>query len=340
MRRTAVAVALMAGMIIPAIGAAPVHAEPPHDTGIGIRLAEIPKAEADNPRARAYIVDHVKPGSVIERRIEVVNHSPRAQRVRLYPAAASVEKGGFVGARGATQNELSSWTRVSEDAVALAPRGRSVATVTIRIPADAVRGERYGVVWAEMSTPPSEPGGVTQVSRAGIRLYVSVGPGGAGRTDFDIVSLTGLRDQNNVPVVQATVRNTGERALDLTGSVTLSEGPAGLSAGPFTLPLGRTLGVGDTQPVQVPLDARLPDGPWKVTITVKSGVTTRTGAAVLTFPAGPGSGPEVPAEGEPATLWWAAGGIAGAALVGLLVAYLLRRLARRGHPLPAGPPPD
>ncbi|MFP5284062.1 MAG: hypothetical protein ACLGIF_11505, partial [Actinomycetes bacterium] len=217
---------------------------------------------------------------------------------------------------------------------------RAFAEVTIRVPEQAVRGERYGVVWAEMTTKPRTPGGVTQVSRVGIRLYLSVGPGGDPVTDFDILSLTGVRGEDKTPMVQATVRNTGERALDLSGSLTLAKGPAGLSAGPFPVPLGTTLGIGDTEPVLVPLDQQLPNGPWLVKVTVKSGVTQRTAQATLTFPEQPGAGPAVAADGA----WsrWSVIGLAAAAalLVLMLIAGLLRRRrgSREEQPPPAPAP--
>lgn len=294
MRQLLLALALIAGVVAPAISAPSAFADEPAE-GIGIRLIDAPTATADDPRARAYIIDHLSLGRTIERRIEVVNHGGSKARVSVYPAAASVSKGGFVGAAARTGNDVSSWTSVSPKSLVLAPQGRAFVKVTIRVPADAVRGEKYGVVWAETTTPPKS-GGVTQIGRVGIRLYLSVGPGGTPPSDFKIVSLTGIRDENNVPMVSASVRNTGERALDLSGTLSLSKGPGGLSAGPFAVPLGTTLGIGDTVPLLVKLDPQLPNGPWLAKITVKSGVTQRTAQATVTFPSGPGSAPAVAAE--------------------------------------------
>jgi len=272
----------------------------------------------------------LKPGAVIKRRIEVVNNTGSEARIQVYPAAASIGKGGgFTGASGRSQNEVSTWSSVTPEAVELGAGGRSFVQVTVKVPTDAVRGENYGVVWAETTTAPKTPGGVTQVSRVGIRLYVSVGPGGAPPTDFEIVSLAGLRDQNNVAMVQATVRNTGERALDLNGVLNLSKGPAGLAAGPFPVPAGTTLGIGDSAQVLVPLDAQLPNGPWLAKITMTSGVTKRTAQATLTFPAGPGAGPQVAS--ETGYTWWIAGAgvLVALALLLALAAVSLRRRSRR-----------
>jgi hypothetical protein len=82
------------------------------------------------------------------------------------------------------------------------------ADVTIATPGDAAPGEQYGVVWAEARSAPSGQG-VIQVSRVGIRPYISVGPGGAPAPDFTIESLTAERSPDGRPMVLASVHNTG-----------------------------------------------------------------------------------------------------------------------------------
>ena len=286
MRRLAgLAIALIVGLLV--AGNAGVAAAAPAEPGLGIRLVDVPTAEADNPRARAYIVDAVRPGAVIERRVEVSNGTGGRAQVQLYAAAASVTDAGFVGASGRTANDLSGWTSVTSDHADLSPGQDTTARVTIRVPDDAPRGERYAVVWAAVEVPPAVPGGVVQVSRVGVRVYLSVGPGGAPRTDFAIASLTAARTQAGVPEIHVTVRNTGERALDLRGSLTLKDGPGGLSAGPFAVPAATTLAIGGTRDVVIPLDPRLPDGPWSAKVTVASGTLQHSARATVTFPAVP-----------------------------------------------------
>jgi len=92
------------------------------------------------------------------------------------------------------------------------------------------------------------------------------------------------------------VHNTGQRALDLSGSLRLTDGPAGLSGGPFPVSLGTTLAIGATEPVLVVLDRSLPAGPWQARITLRSGVTSQTARAKLTFPDQIGQGAAVPAD--------------------------------------------
>jgi hypothetical protein len=47
----------------------------------------------------------------------------------------------------------------------------------------------------------------------------------------------------------------------------------------------------------VNLDKQLPDGPWKASLTLKSGILERSGSATVTFPEAGDSGSAVPAEG-------------------------------------------
>ena len=140
--------------------------------------------QRDDPRAGLYILDHLAPGATIHRRIEISSGLDRPERIALYSAGALISKGHFRFLDGHTQDELSSWIEVEPASVMLPPRGAATAVVTIRVPPDAVQGERYAVVWAE--TPPSLPatGGVATVSRVGIRVYQSVGLGAPHRSTF------------------------------------------------------------------------------------------------------------------------------------------------------------
>ncbi len=251
--------------------------------GIGIRLVDVPSAAVKDPRARLYIVDHLPPGTVIHRRIEVSNTTAGAAHVALYAAAATIVEGSFVGAAGDTPNELSRWTSMSPAAVDLPAGGRLTTTVTVTVPRDAAPGEQYAVVWAEHRS--KNPGqGLVQVNRVGIRLYLSVGQGGPPAANFAIDSLTSQRSADGRPTVVATVHNTGGRALDMTGSLRLTDGPGGLSAGPFPASLGTTLAAGDREPVRIALDPLLPDGPWKARIALRSGLLQREVTVTITFP--------------------------------------------------------
>ncbi|HYO40246.1 MAG TPA: hypothetical protein VER39_11370, partial [Nocardioidaceae bacterium] len=275
--------------------------------------------------ARVYIIDHVKPGTTIERRIEVSNDTGKPTDVAVYSGAAAIKAGSFVGLEGDTPNELTTWTKVGSPRLRLADGAKEMVDVTIDVPSDAPPGEQYAVLWAQTTSAGS--GAVTQVSRVGVRVYLSVGPGGEPASAFEIESLTAKRDASGTPVVAATINNTGGRALDLRGELTLDNGPGGLSAGPFPVTLGTTLGRGQTEPISVELDKRLPNGPWKAKLSVTSGLLTETAQATLTFPTS-GTGETVTVSNGLSLYWWLGGGLVGLVLLGLVVWILLRRRRR------------
>jgi hypothetical protein len=239
-----------------------------------------------------YIVDHLAPGAVITRRVEVSNGTSGIASIAMYSSAASIVRGAFVGAASDTANDLSSWTTVNPGLVEVTSGGRSLTTVTISVPADAAPGEQYGVVWAQVRSAP-DTSGITQISRVGIRLYVSVGSGSPPPANFTIDSLTAVRSAEGAPSIAANVHNTGGRALDMSGTVELASGPGGLKGGPFPVELGVTLAIGTSEQLTIPLDKALPAGPWRVTITLHSGLVERSAQASLTFPEA-GAGPAVP----------------------------------------------
>ena len=290
------------------------------DTGsIGIRLLDAPVSAGNDPRAQVYIVDHLAPGTIIHHRIEVTNTTASTAHILLYPAAASIANGSFLGAAGHTPNDLSTWTSVSPGAPDVPAGGHVTATVTISLPRDAAPGEQYGVVWAEARSAPIAGGGVIQVNRVGIRLYVSVGPGGPPAANFTIVSLTAIRAADGQPTVQASVHNTGGRALDINGSLGLSGGPGGVSAGPFPAILGTTLAIGDTQLVTIALDKQLPAGPWDARITLRSGLLERSARATITFPAAGAAPSVITSSNPPGWLYPAIAGLVALLLVAILV---------------------
>ncbi len=260
-----------------AVSAAPVGS-------IGVRLVDSGSALAADPRARLYIVDHVAPGAVAHRQIEVSNSTAATAHVLLYSAAASIADGSFLGADGRTQNDLSRWTSVEPAAVDIPAGSVRTTRVTITAPRDAAPGEQYGAVWAEVTSGPNPGSGVVAVNRVGVRLYVSIGPGAAPAADFTIDSLAAQRAASGDPIVLAAVHNTGGRALDMTGALVLSDGPSGLNAGPFPASLGTTLAVGATAPVTISLGKGMPSGPWSAEITLRSGLLERRATATITFP--------------------------------------------------------
>ncbi|WP_445316746.1 hypothetical protein [Micromonospora sp. ZYX-F-536] len=317
-------------------------AAPPHGTpqpsvtpsqdepaaGVGIRLLDAPVNRRDDTRAHKYIVDHVKPGTTIKRRIMVENSSEIHRRIALYAAAAGVSGDGFEFAPDRTENELSSWIAVEPGEEALATDEETEALVTITVPRDAEAGERYAVIWAEVSGVDGR--NVRNIGRAGIRVYLSVGPGGEPPSGFEVGPLTGGRDAGGTPFVAVEVRNTGQRALDLAGELWLSDGPGGLSAGPVkveaeTLPLdGRTA-------IRVLLDRRLPDGPWTAKLALASGWTKRTATGTVTF----GPAPVAASSSDRSEQVLTGGLVASGLVLALFGVFAYRRRVRFRQPMPA-----
>lgn len=309
--------------------------------GLGVGLVDVPAGTKD-PRAQNYIVDHVKPGAQFSRRYQVCNGTARPIAVQLYAGAATLTGGAFRITEGRAVNELASWVTVEPSRSVLQPGQRLLAKATFAVPKDAEEGERYGVLLAEFP-PVRNASGFPVASRIGVRVYLDVGPGGAPHSDFRVDSLQAARDADGDATVTAAVHNTGKRALDMSGSLMLRNGPGGLSGGPYAATLGTTLAPGDTEPVVVAVGRDIAAGPWSARLTLKSGFLERTVDASLTFPvaagvkAAPVDVEQLPVQSDEAIsfvplLWTAlAAGAVGALALGW------RRVSRRA---PASPPPS
>jgi hypothetical protein len=261
--------------------------------GVGVRLLDVPADAVNNPRARAYIVDNLTPGTTIHRRIEVSNTTTAELHVAVYPAAATISQGSFVGTPAHTANDLSTWTTVSQPIVDVPAGSTAVDTITVAIPATASPGERYAVVWAEVRS--TKAGGTVElINRVGIRMYVYVG-GTNPVTSFTVNTLTGQRNPAGYAIVRALVHNTGGLAVDLTGTVIMSSVTGALTAGPYPAQLGTTLAPGQSEPVWFMLTSQMTEGPWNATVTLRSGLSQQAFRAQITFPRSPGTAPSAAA---------------------------------------------
>ena len=233
------------------------------------------------------------------------------------------------GIRESTRSDLTTWITTNRHHVSLAPHASTMVTVTINVPREASSGERYGVIWVqETSRVPSSSGvAIKEINRVGVRIYLSVGPGGAPASDFAIASLTATRSAHGQPIVRAQVRNTGGRALDITGYLKLSQGPGGLTAGPYKIEADITLAPGQSSRVTMVLSNQLPDGPWRALIALTSGLTKRQATATIRFP---GSA----ARAKPVISGYL---ILAAVLLMLILALLAAWLIRRNRRSPPAP---
>jgi hypothetical protein len=307
-------------------GASSSAAGPSAGNAVGIQLLDGPAGAAD-PRARIYIVDQLAAGTAITRHVLVSNGSESPEDVALYAGAASLGGGSFVPGDGRSANELSSWVSIDTSDVTIPAQSSIQATVRIAVPGDASDGERYAVIWAQTSSPLS--GQVTEAVRAGIRIYLDVHGGAAVPSDFSVTGVTAARGGDGTPQIRLALRNTGQRAVDVSGTVALSEGPGGTSVGPVQIAEAVTLAPGATGAAVASFDPALPAGPWLATASLASGTIQHQAASTVTFPA-PG-GTEVggaPPGGQhhSALLWVAMAAVA--VIISLLIILLLFRSRR------------
>ncbi|MFH8774942.1 MULTISPECIES: peptidase [unclassified Streptomyces] len=290
-----------------------------------VRLLDVPAALVNDTRARQYIIDNLRPGTTIRRRVEVANTSDEPARVVMYPSSARIRHGSFVGALGRRRNELTSWTSLNRRRLIVRPHSTARTSVTIHVPRDAAPGERYGVVWAQVSG--GHGPGVTLVNRAGIRLYLSVGGHNPPPTRFRVGTMTAERDRAGRAIVRAQVHNTGGRALDLSGTLSLTKVRGSISAGPYPVQLGTTLAPGQSETVTVLVTDQVANGPWTATLHLKSGLYEDTYRASITFPRHPGQSRSARAHAVTGSAMATYGGAAGLLLAGavLPVTVMLRR---------------
>jgi hypothetical protein len=323
---------LVAGTLVPATRAF-AGMRPTTDAGsqrFGVRLYDVPVSDLHNPRGLRYIIDYLPSGTVIHRRILVLNEESRTVHLAVYPDAAAISGGEFIGETGQTRSELTSWIRVRHASLTLRPQASMLDMVTIRVPRSATRGEHYGEIWVQQSARGRTRGGVavTEVTRVGIRIYLAVGRGGAPPTSFAITSLTGHRSASGRPLLIARVRNTGGRAVDLSGQARLAAGSGGITAGPFREQQILTLAPGQSDSMVFTPGNQLPSGPWHAKVDVVSGFTQRTARSTIRFL--PDRRLTAATRTRSVMIW--ASGLAGVALGSLVLALILLRA--RGRRIP------
>jgi hypothetical protein len=252
--------------------------------GIGIRLITAPSGSSADSTTPTYIVERLAPGSRVTRQVQISNTTNATADIVVYSAAASYVEGNFSFAPGRTEDSLSSWTSVARPELLLAPGATAFDAVTINIPKRASSGERYAVVWAEVSAPSPTQSGIHLVNRVGIRMFVSVGNGGVPTVDFTVAPLVASRSSNRDPLISSKVHNLGQSAIDVTGKLTLSQGPGGLSAGPFLAKLQTLLAPGHSEIALVQLSEQIPRGPWRADLILSSNGTQRRSSSTIIFP--------------------------------------------------------
>jgi hypothetical protein len=327
---SAIMLALAVGLLsltASAVASAQVLAAPGQQK-FGVRLVDVPVSEAGNPRALRYIVDYLPVGTVIHRRILIMNQETRTARFTVYPDAAYIANGTFIGYAGQTRSELTNWISVQHPVVTLAPGASATDMITVKVPAGATRDEHYGVIWVQQAAESKVKAGfgVTEISRVGIRIYLAVGRGGTPPTSFAIASITARRLGSGRSAIFVRIDNTGGRAVDLSGSASLADGPGNSSSGPFATKQALTLAPGQDGSLSFVLPKSLPNGSWRATVRLASGLTTCVATATITI------GPMVAAQGILSgigRIWL------GLGFLCLVLVVVMLRYARQHRRLPA-----
>lgn len=323
MRRRLLSMLLLltaAGALSPAATAL---ALPTPGPAFGVRLYDVPVIDADNPRGLRYIIDFLHPGVVIHRRILILNQEPQPTRFAVYPDAARITHGAFVGDAGQTRSELTGWITVQHAQVRLAPQASTLDMVTVRVSRSATTGEHYGIIWVQQTARVRSAAGaeIREVARVGIRIYLAVGHG-FPPTKFVIISLTGHRSARGQPFLVAKVHNTGQRAVDISGELRLTDGPSGIKAGPFQEQQVVTLAPGQYGNLIFVPSKLLPDGPWHAAVLLVSGLNTSTAQYTIQF-----GRQNMSSVARFSWLIWAFG-----IVIALVAAVLVRRGRRAGQP--------
>ena len=139
-----------------------------------MRIAQVPSEVQGIPYANAYIVFKLLPAKTYVEKITVSNTTNSTMKVSLYPASATYIKGVFQPLEIALPNGVASWTTIDPKFAQLPAHTELVATVTIKVPADALMGQQYGIIWAATGTYPNS-NAIGGISRVGIRMYDPVG---------------------------------------------------------------------------------------------------------------------------------------------------------------------
>ena len=243
---------------------------------ISIGLADEAGAP-DDPRSRFYVVDVVEPGTRLEREVRVGNATPVDRSIDVYVTDATVEEGDFH--LDDEPAELAAWSSLEPTTLDIPAGGSATASVSFDVPEDATDGERYGVIWAQPHGADSQ--GV--VNRVGVRVYLLVASDGTSSTDVAVDTLRPRRDDAGRAEVVIAMSNTGERATDVSGTLSL-DGDAHRAV------LGQrvTLAPGETRQATATFEDDVSDGPWRALLSLEINGIARQAAATIEFPDGPG----------------------------------------------------
>lgn len=184
----------------------------------GGRPADGAVGAKENPE---WFVYTLQSGQSIDDTIEVINNTNEAITARLYPVDSTQSTDGTFAVEQETESrdQVGAWVHLSQSEVIVPPLSSVQVPFTITIPENATEsaGEYTGGIMIEdAAQKPSDLGGISLTTRAGVRVYVTI-PGVVVRDlrieQFSLLPLSGNPD---VLDVKMSIHNDGNTVQDIT----------------------------------------------------------------------------------------------------------------------------
>jgi hypothetical protein len=146
----------------------------------GVSITPLPTSPHLTGQGQALDFRSVNPGATVSDQVLLRNIGDTAVPVQLYPADATTAVGGGLafGLRSAHAREIGAWTTLSRTSVTVPPHGSIPLSLRITVPTVVQGGGYAGGIVAEQVSPPATQGGLAQIFRFAMPVYLKV-PGGA-----------------------------------------------------------------------------------------------------------------------------------------------------------------
>jgi hypothetical protein len=156
----------------------PTPSTPPNAGGVAVVPAPTSKHAAGGGQSLDF--GAVNPGATVTDDVLIRNVGDAPTKVQIYVAdAGPAVNGGLAFAlRTEVPKQIGAWSRLSVSTVEVPGRGSVPATLRITVPKVVQGGGYAGGIVAEQVVPPSTAGGLAQVYRFAMPVYLKV-PGGA-----------------------------------------------------------------------------------------------------------------------------------------------------------------
>jgi hypothetical protein len=256
------------------------HAAPPADSPTSINFNILPgqTATAGQP-VKHYFTYVLAPGRSVNDSVMIVNPSKTTSltvKLRVLAAVTSPHNAALTYSGAARQ--VGGWIRLAASTVTVPPFSISHVPMFVNLPASVRPGEYQGTVAATDARPAVLPSKSTKGKGVPVHVYLTkqcdilVHVTGHASAGMQIPHVTTAAVSKHA-VLNLTLRNTGTliayRIVPLMTFTTVSGSVRTLQA-----PVGAIQG-GATTTVMLPVDGKVPPGPYKVTIKVAYLADTR-----------------------------------------------------------------